>query len=152
MARHYYIVEIEGIPAGAASASVARYCYPDTGLSYANATYTPALAEPPTGASAQWSIMSGRVSSGRFKITLRPYQDDNAAGWVNLQIARAGAATQLTDTVNSTTTTIPLDSAASVHGIQTNDHVWVERETMLVTGVTDGATPSITVTLSLIHI
>tara|TARA_R100000808_G_C2149751_1_gene158260 strand:+ start:1006 stop:3267 length:2262 start_codon:yes stop_codon:yes gene_type:complete len=147
MSTRYYLCKIEGlgIP-GVGGGSQTTYCYPSV-PSYANTLiYKPGLAEPPAGSSAQWDIMSGQVSCGRFTVTFRPYQSDNAAGYINLQQSRPRPKTQLSSAVNTSTDPLPISSDSSVHGIAVNDLIFVDRETMLVTAVTDGATPSLGVT------
>jgi len=135
-----YIVTIEGIAAG--GNGIAKYCGPGPKPGYGGAAYfSRALAEVPSGASAQWDILRTAVSSGRFSMVFRPYQSDGTAGPINFQATRARAVTELRAEVNDTVLQFPVRSESTVSGIVAGSIVYLERETLLVDSVIDGSSP-----------
>jgi len=121
-----YIVTIEGV---ANAEGIAKYCYPVLpDYAAADDQYNTGLAEPPTGVSSEWRVLDHRISTGRFRIVLRP-----DVGPVNWYTTRKPAISDLSTAITSATDTgitHALDS--SDIGIAVGTILYIERETLKV--------------------
>ena len=141
-----YLLRIEGV--GSADGQTV-YCGPGAAPAYGGDEYiSGGLAETPRGASSKWDVLKTSVSSGRFTLILRPFLAGGGGGPVNFQATRARPVTELRAAVDDdpATTTIPVRSTTAASGLAIGDVVYIERESCYVSGVTDGGTPSLTVT------
>jgi len=137
-ADYIYGVAIEGV---GNSDGQTWYCYPNVPDNLAAAPgYVDGLAEPPRGVSASWDLLTNRMSTGRYTITLL-----DGYGPVDWGITTPVPVTEFRCSISDADTVIDHALTNTQAGIAVDDVLYFCRETVLVT-VAAGAATSFTCT------
>lgn len=142
--RYYYLLRIEGVASVDGQLAACWPAVPD--YASGDGEYIAALREPPSPAGAQWDLVAGSVSTGRWSVILDPDAMGVALRAVTpiplTEIRDADALTILAGIQGMTAADGTMSHAMTnaEAGIAVDDVLYLGTETVLVTAATAGLT------------